>query len=158
MNQREHVLNAALLAVGIGFALEPAGTMVTIEYIATVFVPILLGAMLPDVDLHYGSHRKTLHNLSVLTVFLVYPLYLGNLHWVWLGVLTHYVLDILGTNRGIALFYPLWEMEVEVPVGVNASSPWAALVTIAISALEVWVVYVLVTVAPYTGLTPTLMS
>ncbi|MFB6110977.1 MAG: metal-dependent hydrolase [Halobacteriaceae archaeon] len=137
MNQREHILNAALLAIGLGYVLEPAGDVATLEQIATVFIPIVLGALFPDVDAHYGRHRKAMHNLFVLAIFVAYPLYLANLYWVWLGVVTHLVLDIVGTTRGIALFYPLWSREFGAPTGVTTSSRWAPLVTVIITGMEV---------------------
>lgn len=38
--------------------------------------------------------------------FVAFPLVFGSRRYVWLGVLTHYVLDVAGTTRGIALVYP----------------------------------------------------
>mgnify|MGYP000212271787 FL=1 len=140
MNRKEHVLNAALLAIGLGYVLEPAGDVATFETIAAMFVPLVLGALFPDVDAHYGKHRKALHNLTVLGIFLAYPLYFGNLQWVWLGVLTHFVLDVVGSKRGIALFYPLSSTEDGLPVGVAVVSKYAGLVTVIITALEVAIV------------------
>jgi len=140
MNRKEHVLNAALLAIGLGYVLEPAGDVATFETIAAMFVPLVLGALFPDVDAHYGKHRKALHNLTVLGIFLAYPLYFGNLQWVWLGVLTHFVLDVVGSKRGIALFYPLSSTEYGLPVGVAVVSKYAGLVTVIITALEVAIV------------------
>lgn len=136
MNKRGHVLNGVLLAVGLGLIVRPsigAGTLMTI---AELFVPVMVGALIPDVDTAFGRHRKTLHNLPVLAVMLVYPVYFGNLQWVWVGVLTHYVLDLLGTRRGIALLYPLWDREFGLPFGVSVSSRWATPVTLAVTALE----------------------
>lgn len=137
MNRKEHVLNGALLAIGLGYVLEPAGNLETFELIAAMFVPLVLGALFPDVDAHYGKHRKALHNLPVLGVFLAYPLYFGNLQWVWLGVLTHFVLDIVGSKRGVALFYPLSSTEYGLPVGVTVVSDYAGVVTVFITILEV---------------------
>jgi membrane-bound metal-dependent hydrolase YbcI (DUF457 family) len=148
MNKRGHVLNAVLLAVGVGFILEPAGDVATLRQIAAVFVPLVLGALFPDVDTHFGKHRKTLHNLPLLAVVLAYPVYFGNLHWVWLGVVTHYVLDVFGTTRGIALFYPLWDEEFGPPIGVPVSSDWADLMMLVVTAFEVAIAAFVVFVLP----------
>ena len=148
MNKRGHVLNAALLAVGLGFVLEPAGDARTFETVGVVFVPLVLGALFPDVDTHFGKHRKTLHNLFVLGVVAAYPLFVDNLHWVWLGVVTHYVLDVLGTTRGIALFYPLWDEEFGVPVGVPVSSSYADAMMLAVTAFEITLAAAVVYVLP----------
>jgi membrane-bound metal-dependent hydrolase YbcI (DUF457 family) len=79
----------------------------------------------------------------------------GNLQWVWLGVVTHYVLDVLGTTRGIALFYPLWGEEFGLPVGVTTDSKWVTPVTVVVSAFELAVIAGLVYVAP-AGITETI--
>ncbi|WP_415378698.1 metal-dependent hydrolase [Halosimplex sp. TS25] len=152
MNKRGHVLNAVFLAVGLGFILEPAGDAATFRTVAAVFVPLVLGALFPDVDTHFGKHRKTLHNVFVLGIVAAYPLYFDNLQWVWLGVLTHYVLDVFGTTRGIALFYPLWDEEFGAPVGVPVSSDFSDAMMLAVTAFELTVaaglVYVLPTYLP----------
>ena len=142
MNKRGHVLNGLLLAVGVGFVLKPAVTVATGRTIVEISVPIVLGALLPDVDTAFGRHRKTLHNLPVLAIVFAYPLVFGNLQYVWIGVLSHYILDVVGSKRGIALFYPL-EREYGLPIGVTTSSDYADLVTVVITALELvmfWVV------------------
>jgi membrane-bound metal-dependent hydrolase YbcI (DUF457 family) len=143
VNRKEHVLNAALLAIGLGYVRFPAGDAATFGAVAAMFVPVVLGALFPDVDAHYGRHRKALHNLPVLGVFLGYPLYFENLHWVWLGVLTHLLLDVLGSKRGVALFYPLWKREFGFPVGVSVVSRYAGAVTLLVTAVEVLVAYLL---------------
>ena len=148
VNKQGHVLNALLLAVGLGYVLEPAGDLETFRTIAAVSVPVVLGALFPDVDTAFGKHRKTLHNLLTLAVFLAFPLYFDNLRWVWLGVLTHYVLDMLGSRRGIALFYPLSDREFGSPTGVTTDSRFANLVTLLVTALELAVAAFLVHVAP----------
>lgn len=145
MNRKEHVLNAALLAIGLGYVFYPAGDVETFRAIAALFLPVVLGALFPDVDAHYGRHRKALHNLPVLGVFLAYPLYFDNLQWVWLGVLTHLLLDVLGSRRGVALLYPLWKREFGFPFGVSVVSEHAGMVTVAVTAVEVAVAYLLVT-------------
>jgi Predicted membrane-bound metal-dependent hydrolase (DUF457). len=142
MNKRGHVLNGLLLAVGVGFVLKPAVTVATGRTIVEISVPIVLGALLPDVDTAFGRHRKTLHNLPVLAIVFAYPLVFGNLQYVWIGVLSHYILDVVGSKRGIALFYPL-EREFGLPIGVTTSSDYADLVTVVITAVELvlfWVV------------------
>ena len=148
MNKQGHVLNAVLLGVGLGYVLEPAGDLETFRTVAAVSVPVVLGALFPDVDTAFGRHRKTLHNLLTLAVFVAFPLYFENLQWVWLGVLTHYVLDVLGSKRGIALFYPLSDREYGSPTGVTTSSRFANAVTLLVTAFELVVAAFLVHVAP----------
>lgn len=148
MNKRGHVLNGLLLAVGLGYVIHPAGDLQTFRTIAAVLVPVVLGALFPDVDTAFGRHRKTLHNVFVLGVVAAYSLVLGNLHYVWVGVLTHYVLDVVGSTRGIALFYPLWAREFGFPTGVTTSSKYADAVTLVVTALELAVAAVLLHVVP----------
>lgn len=142
------MLNGILLAIGLGYVLEPAGDVETFRTIAATLVPVTLGALFPDVDTAFGKHRKTLHNLPVLAVFLAYPLYFGNLQYVWVGVVTHYVLDIVGSKRGIALFYPISSREYGFPTGVTTSSKYANLVTIVVTILELAVIAAAVHVVP----------
>jgi hypothetical protein len=136
MNKRGHVLNAALLAIGLGYILEPSGDVPTFEMIATVGMPVVLGALLPDIDTAFGKHRKTLHNLPLLGALYFWPGWFGTMHYVWIGVLTHYVLDVAGSKRGIALFYPLWDEEFDLPVGVTTSSKYAEAMTFLVTGLE----------------------
>jgi hypothetical protein len=148
VNKKGHVLNAVLLGIGLGYVLEPAGDLQTFVTVAAVTIPVTLGALLPDVDTAFGKHRKTFHNLPTLAVFLAFPLYFGNLQWVWVGVLTHYVLDVLGSKRGIALFYPFSPREFGSPTGVTTSSKYADVVTLVVTAFELGVAAVLVHVVP----------
>ncbi len=136
MNKEGHVLNALLLGVGLGFILEPSGTVETLRTVVAVTIPVTLGALFPDVDTAFGKHRKTLHNLPILILFVVFPFVFGNLQYVWVGVLTHYVLDYFGSRRGIALFYPLSPTEYGFPSGVTTSSRFANAVTIVVTAVE----------------------
>ena len=136
MNKRGHVLNGLLLALGLGFVIEPNLSTATARTVAEITVPIVLGALFPDVDTAFGRHRKTLHSLPVLGVFLAYPIVFGNLQYVWIGVLTHYVLDVVGSRRGIALFHPLSDTEYGMPTGVTTSSKYADLVTVIVTAVE----------------------
>jgi membrane-bound metal-dependent hydrolase YbcI (DUF457 family) len=136
MNKRGHVLNAVFLAIGLGYLVRPSGDVETFVTIAEIFVPIVLGALFPDVDTAFGKHRKTLHNLPVLAIFLAYPIYFGNLQWVWVGVLSHYILDVLGSKRGIALFYPLWGKEFGFPFGVPVRSRWSSFVMGVVTVFE----------------------
>ncbi|MFW5916929.1 MAG: metal-dependent hydrolase [Halorubrum sp.] len=136
MNKRGHVLNALLLALGLGFVIEPGLDTATARTTAEITVPIVLGALFPDVDTAFGRHRKTLHSLPVLGIFLAYPIVFGNLRYVWIGVLTHYILDVVGSRRGIALFHPLSDAEYGMPTGVTTSSKYADLVTVIVTALE----------------------
>ncbi|MFB6220411.1 MAG: metal-dependent hydrolase [Halolamina sp.] len=136
MNKKGHVMNAVLLAIGVGYVLEPAGDVSTFVAIAQVFMPLVLGALFPDVDTAFGKHRKTLHNLPILAVFFAYPYFFNNLNFVWAGILTHYLLDMVGSRRGIALFYPLWDEEFGMPSGVTTSSKFAEVVTVFVTLIE----------------------
>ena len=147
MNKEGHVLNAVLLGIGLGYVLEPAGDLTTFRTVVELTVPVTLGALFPDVDTAFGKHRKTLHNLPVLAVFVAFPAVFGNLQYVWVGVLTHYVLDIVGSKRGIALFYPL-EREYGFPTGVTTSSKYANAVTLVVTGAELATAAVIVLYAP----------
>ncbi|MBP1985577.1 metal-dependent hydrolase [Halolamina salifodinae] len=148
MDKKGHVLNALLLAIGVGYVLEPSGDVPTFVAIAEVSMPLVLGALFPDVDTAFGKHRKTLHNLPVLGIFLAYPVFFGNLDFVWAGILSHYVLDMLGSKRGIALFYPLWSEEFGSPTGVTTTSTYADVVTIVVTLIEIGVFALFVHVIP----------
>ncbi|RNJ27039.1 metal-dependent hydrolase [Halosegnis longus] len=148
MNKKGHVLNGILLAIGLGYILEPAGDVATFQTIAATLVPVTLGALLPDVDTAFGKHRKTLHNIPLLVVVAAYPIYFGNLQYVWIGVATHYVLDIVGSRRGIALFYPLSSTEYGFPTGVTTSSKYADVVTVVVTIIELGIIAVFVHVVP----------
>ena len=148
MNKEGHVLNAVLLGIGLGFVLEPSGTVDTLRTVVAVTVPVTLGALFPDVDTAFGKHRKTLHNIPVLAVFVAFPLVFENLAYVWVGVLTHFVLDVLGSTRGIAPFYPLWSKEFGFPSGVTTSSKFANVVTLVVTGVELVVAYAVVHVLP----------
>ncbi|MCU4739893.1 metal-dependent hydrolase [Halobacteria archaeon AArc-m2/3/4] len=152
MNKKGHVLNAALLAIGLGYLLEPAGTEVTFAKIIEIGVPVVLGALFPDVDTAFGRHRKTLHNLPILAGFLAFPYFFGNLEYVWIGILTHYVLDVAGSKRGIALFYPVWKKEFGLPIGVTVSSKRADLVTVVVTGAELVLAGLIIYRIPQLGL------
>jgi len=157
MNKDGHVLNGALLAIGLGFilAIDPtAGPIVgdesgsvTVDAVAVVAgdvarsvaelsLPVILGALFPDVDTAFGRHRKTLHSLPVLGIFMAFPYLFGNLQFVWIGVATHYLLDMVGSKRGIALFHPFSSTEYNLPTGVATSSDWAMRVTVIVTGFE----------------------
>jgi len=142
MNKAGHVLNAALLSVGLALvlvwptALSASIALETVEMIAELTVPIVLGALFPDVDTAFGKHRKTLHNVFVLGVVAAYPVLFGNLQYVWIGVATHYLLDVVGSRRGIAFFYPLTSQEWGLPRGVTTSSKYATPVTLVVTLVE----------------------
>jgi membrane-bound metal-dependent hydrolase YbcI (DUF457 family) len=148
MNKEGHVLNAALLGIGLGFVIEPSGTTETLRTVVAVTIPVTLGALFPDVDTAFGKHRKTLHNLPVLALFAAFPLAFDNLSYVWIGVLTHYVLDYLGSRRGIALFYPLSSQEYGFPSGVTTSSRFANVVTVVVTGVELAAAVAIVHVLP----------
>lgn len=135
MNKYGHVLNGLLLGIGLGFVLAPSGNVETLRTIVAVTVPVTLGALAPDIDTEFGRHRKTLHNLPVLAVFVAFPFAFDNLHYVWIGVLTHYILDLVGSKRGIALFYP-YPQEFDLPTGVATSHRYANVVTLLITVGE----------------------
>ncbi|MFP8953578.1 metal-dependent hydrolase [Natrialbaceae archaeon A-arb3/5] len=156
MNKKGHVLNAVLLSIGLGYLLEPATELeavpATLEMMVMIGVPVTLGAMVPDIDTAFGKHRKTLHNLPLLVAFIAFPYAFGNLEYVWIGVLTHYVLDVAGSKRGIALFYPLSPREYSLPFGVAVSSSHATIVTVLVTIVEVALVAVVVFEMPQQGL------
>ena len=136
MRERGHVFNAVCIGVGIGLLLEPTPSLDALWSVAAVAPPVILGALLPDVDTSFGDHRIHGHNLLVLGTVLAFPIAFDNLAWVWLGVVTHYVLDLLGNVRGMAIFYPLSRRFYDVPVGVNIDSRWADVVTVLVTAVE----------------------
>ncbi len=152
MNKKGHVLNAILLSLGLGYLLEPAGNLETFETIIAIGVPVTLGAMVPDIDTAFGKHRKTLHNLPLLALFIAFPYVFGNLEYVWIGVLTHYILDIAGSKRGIALFYPLLKTEYGLPFGVAVSSSRATLVTVLVTIGELVIIGLILFEFPQWGL------
>ena len=137
MNKRGHVLNAVLLSIGVGAVLQPTWDVATAKTILELSVPVTLGALLPDVDTAFGKHRKTLHNLPLLAVVGAWPIYFGNLQFVWIGIATHYILDVVGSTRGIALFYPLSPKEYNLPVGIPVSSSRSDLVTVLVTGAEI---------------------
>jgi len=143
MNRKEHVLNAVLLSIGLGYIINPTGDLETFRTVVAVSVPVVLGALFPDVDTAFGKHRKTLHNLPVLALFYVFPMVFGNLYYVWIGVLTHYALDMLGSKRGLALFYP-YETEFGAPFGVPVTSQLATVVTVVVTVVELALATILV--------------
>lgn len=151
MNKRGHVLNAILLSIGLGYLLEPVGDERTFVTIVEVGIPVVLGALFPDVDTAFGKHRKTLHNLLVLGGFIAFPYFFGNLEYVWVGILTHYVLDIAGSKRGLALFYP-YTREYGLPVGVAVSSDRSELATVVVTGVELVAAALVIYEVPQYGL------
>lgn len=148
MNKKGHVINGLLLGIGLGFVFEPSGSVETLRTVTAVTIPVVLGALFPDVDTDFGKHRKTLHNVWILGLFVGFPLYFANLQFVWIGVLTHFVLDFLGSKRGLALFYPLTSSEFDFPLGVRTSSGYADLVTLLITGFELALAALIVHVLP----------
>jgi hypothetical protein len=151
MNKRGHVLNAILLSIGLGYLLEPVGDERTFVTIAEVGIPVVLAALFPDVDTAFGKHRKTLHKLLVLGGFIAFPYFFGNLEYVWIGILTHYVLDIAGSKRGLALFYP-YTREYGLPVGVAVSSDRSELATVVVTGVELVAAALVIHEVPQYGL------
>lgn len=135
MNERGHVVNAVVISIGVGIILEWSISVGTIVTIAEVTPPILLGALFPDIDTSFGTHRKTFHNVWVLGIAIAFPSLFNNLHFVWIGITTHYLLDLLGNVKGVAFFYPFGEY-YDIPIGVSTSSKWADVVTLAVTTFE----------------------
>lgn len=145
MNKRDHVINAVLLSIGISVLLSPPDVLDAFMVVLTVAPPVILGALLPDLDTVFGVHRKTFHNVWVLAFIMSFPLLFGNLYYVWIGVLSHFTLDLLGNRYGMGLLYPLPGF-YDIPVGVNVDSRLAGVVTLLVTALELVFVYLLLTV------------
>lgn len=143
MNKRNHVVNAVLLSIGIGIILTRPLSMDVFEVIIRVAPPIILGALFPDLDTAFGKHRKSFHNIWVLGFAVSFPYLFGNLYYVWIGILTHYTLDLLGNRYGMGVFYPFPGF-YDIPVGVNVGSRWADGVTLLVTAVELGVVFLLV--------------
>lgn len=143
MNKRNHVVNAVLLSIGISVLLTRPISIDTFEVMVKISPPIVLGALFPDVDTAFGDHRKTFHNIWVLAIAMSFPYVFGNLHYVWIGILTHYALDLLGNRYGMGIFYPLPGF-YDIPVGVNVDSQWADVVTLLVTAVELGIVFVLI--------------
>lgn len=143
MNKRNHVINAVLLSVGISLLLTQQLSLEAVRILVAVAPPIVLGALFPDLDTAFGTHRKTFHNVWVLGVAVSFPYLFGNLYYVWIGVLTHYILDLLGNRYGMGAFYPIPGF-YDVPVGVSVDSAWATPVTLLVTALELGAVFLLV--------------
>lgn len=164
MNKREHILNGALLSVGLAVALAfnglhtavlPDITIEVIERLGQAFessestveitkmaatlpvigLPVMIGVLLPDIDTEYGTHRKTMHNVPFLALIIAFPVFFANLHHVWVGVASHYLLDMLGSNRGIALFCPFSGREFSIPIDMSRAGD--TLPVVIISALQV---------------------
>lgn len=153
MNKKGHVLNGIFLSIGLAYLLEPSGDETTFLTMVAVGIPVTLGALFPDVDTDFGKHRKTLHNLPILALFVAFPYFFdGNLQYVWIGVLTHYVLDIAGSKRGIALFYPLWKEEFGLPIGVAVSSNRSTLMTLIVTVGELVVAALIIYDVPLMAL------
>ncbi|MFC7115929.1 metal-dependent hydrolase [Natronoarchaeum sp. GCM10025703] len=153
MNKKGHVLNGIFLSIGLAYLLEPSGDETTFLTMVAVGIPVTLGALFPDVDTDFGKHRKTLHNLPILGLFVAFPYFFGgNLQYVWIGVLTHYVLDIAGSKRGIALFYPLWKEEFGLPIGVAVSSNRSTLMTLIVTVGELVVAALIIYDVPLMAL------
>ncbi len=137
MNKREHIINAVLVGVGVCLLFEYNSKIAVLRSLVAVTVLVTLGALFPDVDTEFGRHRKTLHNLPVLGLFVAFPFVFDNLQYVWIGVLTHYVLDCFGSKRGIALFYPFDDDEWNPLRAVPVENRFAGVVTVLISVVEV---------------------
>ena len=160
MNRGPHVLNAIVLGVGMSIVVDAAvfeelvaasltGASIgppmwaAMTAAVAVTVPVVLGAMVPDIDATVGQHRKSLHNAFVLLGFVWFPAAYGNLQYVWIGVAAHLLLDLLGTDRGIALAYPFIEREIRSPLRWPARGGMALVATGVITLIELWVLAVI---------------
>lgn len=137
MNKKEHTVNGILVGIGVGAVLSPTWDEAMLLSVVEVALPVMLGALVPDIDTEFGRHRKTLHNVFVLGTFAVFPFVYGNLSYVWIGVLTHFVLDCLGSKRGIAFFYPFSTDEWNPKIGVPVESKFAGVVTVLVTVFEI---------------------
>lgn len=72
-----------------------------------------------------------------MAVFAAFPFVYGNLQHVWIGVLSHFILDCLGSKRGITLFYPLSTDEWNPRIGVTTDSKYAGVVTVLVTLFEI---------------------
>lgn len=144
MNKQHHILNATFVGIALAVAtvdLEPTtSTVLAIAWRAAAIVPpVVLGALIPDLDHIVGTHRKTGHNLPLLGAAMLYPATFGNLSFLWVGILAHYLLDLL-TTRGLALFYPLSKREWDIPPNIPVDSRAAGAVTSMFTVIEILVV------------------
>lgn len=145
MNRRGHVENAGLLALTVGLLMADFDLARMPVTVTKFGIPILIGALFPDIDVAFGKHRATFHNLLVLGGFVAFPIVFDNLFFVWIGVLTHYVLDLMGNVQGMALFYPYPEF-YDIPVGVPVNSRWADIVTLLVTGFEIIILYLYIEV------------
>ena len=76
-------------------------------------VPIILGAIFPDFDIHF-LHRKLLHNIWVILLASFLLLYFGKLFSIFffIGAISHLFLDSM-TPMGI---YPIWPLNYKVRI------------------------------------------
>lgn len=147
MNKRDHVINGVLFGAGVGFVFDPMLPTSLVESVVAIGIPVVLGTLLPDMDTAFGSHRKTFHNFLFLGGFILFPFYFGNLQYVWLGILSHFILDLLGSKRGLALLYP-YSHEFDLPLGVAVNSSFATVVTLVVTAIEVGIVIAIFRITP----------
>lgn len=116
----------ALFAVLLAFLFVPLGMKTT----AAAFILLALGSLVPDLDLHFGEHRKHLHNVFAAAGFtggVVTVLRLLNLAstdalfaaGVFLtGYLAHLLLDSV-TLWGLMPLWPLRETRFRGPFRVG---------------------------------------
>lgn len=142
------MFNAILLALGLDaiLTIDPQpleSTMGSVfllaQEIGQLSLPITLGALFSDVGTIFDKHCKTLHNPSMLVVFLIFPLIFDNLQFVWTDVATHYILDMIGSKRDITLFYPLSPQKYDLPTSVTINSKHTGTVIIVIIVAELGV-------------------
>ena len=137
MNKKYHIWNGVGVGVGVTVVLVGVSDWRAVAVaIPGVTLPVVLGALLPDIDTEFGRHRKTGHNLFVLAALVAFPAVYGNLRFVWLGVIGHFAVDLLLSKRGLALFYPLSKREYRTPGSVD-HGPVGVVALAAVTALVV---------------------
>ncbi|WP_227410953.1 metal-dependent hydrolase [Thermosphaera chiliense] len=117
--------------------------------------PSIMGAYIPDFDLHY-RHRKLLHNLfSALLLTLIAWTMLNRINlWmipdqsvIWksfmLGYLSHLFLDAL-TPKGVFLLYPVSNKSLSAGIFKSNSFLANALLVLASTVMILWRVYELI--------------
>lgn len=144
MNKREHIINGMLIGIGVGVLVDYATPGAALRSVVGVAVPVTLGALVPDVDTEFGIHRKTLHNVFILGGFIAFPVFYSNLEYVWIGVLSHFLLDAFGSKQGIALWYPFSDDEWNPLRAVSVSSRFAGVVTALITVFEMAIAAVII--------------
>lgn len=127
---------AALFAVVLILVARPS--LETIPLIVFVF----LGAMMPDLDYHWGQHRKTFHNVWFLGACLLYLHYYQFPFWAGIffvgGFASHLIADAM-TVKGITPLYPLFGWKVKGPL---KNGSWLETLAVAATAVVIAVTFI----------------